>query len=118
MPAILAMPPVTVTVGLPFKLSLRIEDATASEPILDLTGYEVAFSLASSLTEAAFYTGAGTVVDDHAVIEISETDTAIFEALPVLLGRPSAILQITLTAPVALNSIVLQGPVTIQGIIA
>ena len=115
---VLALPPMTITCGLPFKLSLRIEDPTASVVVLDISEYEVTFSVAASLTADPFHEGAGEVVDDHAIVEIDGDETADFASLPVLFGRPNAVFQLTLTAPVPLNSLILQGPAIIQGVIS
>ena len=111
------LPPVTITCGQPFRLSLRIEDPTAEPPDYDLTGYGVEFWLAATIAAEPFHLGTGEIAENRAIIEINQTTTAGFASVPLIGGRPNAVLQITLTAPLALNSIVLQGPAVIQGVI-
>jgi hypothetical protein len=106
---------------LPFQFLARLEDTTADDPVFDLTGYTVAWSLSVRPFETPFATGAGEILTtdlgDRAFLEISDTVTATLGdyAVPLVGGRPSAVLQVTLTAPVAANSMILQGSAIIQG---
>ena len=119
--SILTLPPQTITVGLPFQLTLRLEDTTESDPVVPLTGYTVAWSLSEAPFDASFADGVGeilaAVAGDRAYFSITAATTADFGAYArdVVRGRPSAMLQIALTAPVAANSMILQGPAIIQG---
>lgn len=119
--AVLTIPPQTITVGLPFPFTLRMEDPTADDPAIPLTGFTVEWALSERPFETAFATGTGEILTaddgDHVFFEITDTSAYGAYALPIIGGRPSAILQITLTAPVAANSIVLQGQAIIQGVL-
>lgn len=118
---VLILPPATITVGLPFQATMRLEDTTADSPVFDLTGYTVAWALSTKPFETPFQSGTGEILatdlGDRAFFEIPDSVTALLGtyALPIIGGRPSAVLQVVLTAPVAANSLILQGTATIQG---
>lgn len=118
MQGVQSLPPVIITCGQPFRLSLRVEDPTEDPPDYDLSGYGVEFWLAATLAAEPFHLGTGEIAGNRAIIEIDPTTTEGFAAVPLIGGRPNAVLQITLTAPLPLNSIVLQGPAVVQGVIA
>ena len=111
-------PPLTVTVGSLFSVTFRIEDSTATVPVFDLTGYSATYSIAEKTFETPFKTGSCTVTATNRIaLDLTADETALFTdyALPIIGGRPSAILQIDVTAPTEANSLVLQGPLIIAG---
>ena len=111
-------PPLTVTIGKPFAQTFRNEDSTADDPVFDLTVYAATYSIAAKPFETPFKTGSCTVTaTDRISLDLTADETALFTdyALPIIGGRPSAILQIDVTAPTEANSLVLQGPLIIAG---
>lgn len=121
---VLTLPPATITVGLPFDALMRLEDPTATAPVIDLAGYTVAWSLSVRPFDAPFASGTGSILSasdgDRVFFEIADAVTSGFGdyVVPVVGGRPSAVLQVVLTAPTAANSLILQGPAIIQGVLA
>ena len=113
---VLVLPPATITCGVPFTASIRIEDPTAESAELSLTGYAVAYALSTAISAEPFHEGTGAIVTNRATFEIPGTDTAIFASLPIIGGRPNAVMQITLAAPDPAQTLVLQGPAIIQGV--
>lgn len=114
----LILPNLTITVGLPFNQSFRLEDPVEDDPILSLTGYSATFGFSTKAFAEPFKTGTATITEaDRIIVALTADETALFKdyALPIIGGRPSAVFQIDLNAPVASNSFVLQGPVTIAG---
>ena len=117
MMGVLILPPAKLTCGQPFSASIRIEDPVEDGAEVDLTGYTVAFALSSGIAVEPFHEGAGGIIANRATFEIAAASTALFASLPIIGGRPNAVLQVTLTAPDPVNSLVLQGPAIIQGVV-
>jgi len=113
---VLVLPPATITCGVPFSASIRIEDPTAESAELSLTGYTVAYALSTAINDEPFHEGTGAIVSNRATFEIAGTETALFASLPIIGGRPSAVMQITLTPSNPALILVLQGPAIIQGV--
>jgi hypothetical protein len=116
MMGVLILHPATITCGVPFSASIRIEDPTAENTEVDLAAYSVAYALSTAINDGPFHEGTGAIVSNRATFEIAGTDTALFASLPIIGGRPSAVMQITLTAPDPAQTLVLQGPAIIQGV--
>ena len=116
MMGVLILPAATITCGVPFSASIRIEDPTAENTEVDLTAYSVAYALSTAINAEPFHEGAGEIVTNRATFEIGAADTAAFASLPIIGGRPNAVMQITLTAADPALTIVLQGPAIIQGV--
>ena len=110
-------PPVTIIVGQHFEYTLRLEDPTAETPIISLDGYSVAWSISNRAFSVPFDTGVGSILDDRVIIEITQDKTAAYAeyALPVIGGRPSAVMQISLTGPTAPQNIIVQLAAIIAG---
>jgi hypothetical protein len=128
------LPPLSLAVGLEFAPgAIVVEDPTAEVPRIDLTGWTGEVVIAAMPREASARTGEPWPLDAvfyRAPVTISATSEVIIlilpeetqalraQALPIIGGRPEALLQITLTSPVLNNSIVAQGPLTIAGVYA
>ena len=113
---VLPLPPAIITCGVPFSASIRIEDPTAENTELSLAGYAVSYALSTAINAEPFYEGTGAIMSNRATFEITGTATALFASLPIIGGRPSAVMQITLTPSNPAQTLVLQGPAIIQGV--
>lgn len=111
-------PPETIVQGKAWSRSYRLDDPTAEPPEVNLTGYTGTWLVAPEPFEDAIISGVLEFSTPRFIVSMTAAQTALLTALPIIGGRPSGMLQITLTGPVEGVGAVIQGQVIVAGVSA